>query len=277
MTHVRLISDTHSCHQIFHGTDNDRRLDTMVSHLQAAEAEKPSQGTLVLGDVSLDHWGWNEGGSRLWNPPVSRTSEFMERWFPALPAPAYIIPGNHEQYGKAEWRARTGQPRAQAVVLGELLFILCDSFSGNLDPAENSDGTYLPLDCTMIREALEAHPELPAILCAHYFDFANESEEFLRLVREEKRILALAAGHTHLSSVLPAGDTGKVILQTGNFSYSGMKDPKDSYRGWRELWWDGDTLTSWYHVAPGDGVHGGDAFTVEEHDQDHWEGIFAQN
>ena len=274
MTHVRLLSDTHNCHLTFHGTENDRRLDHMVACLREAEGAEPSLGTLVLGDVSLDHWGWNEGGSRLWNPPVSRTSEFMERWFPALPAPAYIIPGNHEQYGEEEWHRRTGQSREQAVVLGELLFVLCDSFRGDLDPVENSDGTYLPMDCGKILEALEKFPDLPVILCGHYFDFGCESEEFIRLVQTEDRILALAAGHTHLSTVLPAGDTGKVILQTGNFSYSGMKNPADSYRGWRELFWDGTTLRSWYQVPAGEGIHNGKTFAVEAHRQDFWEKTF---
>jgi hypothetical protein len=59
MTHVRLISDTHNCHQTFHGTENDRRLDTMIARLTEAETAEPSHGTLILGDVSLDHWGWN--------------------------------------------------------------------------------------------------------------------------------------------------------------------------------------------------------------------------
>ncbi|MBR4961198.1 MAG: metallophosphoesterase [Clostridia bacterium] len=276
MTHVRLISDTHNCHQTFHGTDNDRRLDTMTALLTEAEAAEPSQGTLVLGDVSLDHWGWNEGGSRLWNPPVSRTAEFMKRWFPALPQPAYITAGNHEQYGAAEWQQITGQPREQAVVLGELLFILCDAFRGDLDPTENSDGTYLPMDCCWIRRQLDAYPGLPVILCAHYFDFTLETDAFASLVKEEPRILALAAGHTHLSGIIPAGDTGKVILQTGNFSYSGMKDPKESYRGWRELWWDGEKLTSWYAVSDGNGVRNGETFTVEAHTQDHYEAIFPR-
>ena len=195
----------------------------------------------------------------------------MTRWFPDLPQPAYITPGNHEQYGNEEWMQITGQPRAQAVILGELLFLICDAFRGDLDPTENSDGTYLPMDCGWIREKLAEYPDLPVILCAHYFDFGAESPEFAELVRTEPRILALAAGHTHLSSVLPAGDTGKVILQTGNFSYSGMKDPNDSYRGWRELWWDGNKLTSWYVVPAGEGSHNGESFTVEEHTQDFWE------
>ncbi|MBQ4605393.1 MAG: metallophosphoesterase [Clostridia bacterium] len=275
MTHVRLLSDTHNCHQIYHGTPNHSRLDRMVTLLKEAEAAEPSQGTLVLGDVSLDHWGWNEGGSRLWPTPVSRTSEFCARWFPLLPAPAYIIPGNHEQYSPAEWLQRTGQPRAQAVVLGDLLFILCDAFRGDLDPVENSDGTYLPMDCGWIREMLAAYPGLPVILCAHYFDFSGETEEFTALVRDEPRILALAAGHTHLSSVIPAGDTGKVILQTGQFSYSGMQDPGESWRGWRELFWDGKKLTSWYAASAGEGSHNGETFSVEAHRQDFYEGIFS--
>lgn len=275
MTHVRLLSDTYNCHLTFHGTENDRRLDTMTGLLAAAEAVEPSQGTLVLGDVSLDHWGWNEGGSRLWNPPVSRTGEFMRRWFPALPQPAYITAGNHAQYGHAEWQQITGQPRAQSVVIGELLFILCDAFRGNLDPTENSDGTYLPMDCGWIREQLNAHPGLPVILCAHYFDFARESSTFAHLVKTESRILALATGHTHHSSVLPAGDTGKMILQTGNFSYSGMQNPKDSYRGWRELYWDNGKLTSWYFVPDGEGIHEEGAFRTEAHRQDFWEAFFT--
>ena len=152
MTHRILItSDVHNCHCTWHGTPNDVRMETYVRAVEEAKRRNPYDMTLCLGDVSLDFWAWSEGGSYLWDPPVSRTAEFITKIMPHLPAPFYITPGNHEQYSPADWLRITGQPREQIVRTDYAVFVLLDSFSGDLGPTENSDGTYQPVNCALIR------------------------------------------------------------------------------------------------------------------------------
>ncbi len=232
-----IVSDVHNCHVDWYRMTNGERMADLVRCVREARAARRYDGTLCLGDVSLDFWAFNEGGSFLWNPPVSRTREFMEKVKPAFPEPFYIVPGNHEQYAPGDWLRITGRPREQIVRTDFAVFVLLDAFSGSLGPKENSDGTYLPLNVSLIRDALSSPGGRPVFLLAHWFDMERESAEFKAVLRENPRIRALFCGHDHRSFVGRTGeDAGNLpILHTGHFSYSGERDPWASWRGWREL------------------------------------------
>ncbi|MBQ8186928.1 MAG: metallophosphoesterase [Clostridia bacterium] len=267
---ILFLSDLHDCHIHWFGTSTEARLEKMVKDV--ADAGHFDQ-LIVMGDVSLDFWAWNEGGSYLWNPSVSNTDHFMKTYMSRLPKPSCIIPGNHEQYGAETWREITGCAREYVLETKSALFIMLDSFSGNLAPKENSDGTYLPVNCDFIEEAMTACPDKPVFLLSHYFDMARESERFKAILRENDRILAMMIGHTHRSAVLDAGeDTGhKPILQCGNYSYSGEKEPKTCFWGWRELIFEDDgTIRSFYHTPHSEYRHGDGSFVQEEGNQDEW-------
>ena len=228
---------------------------------------------LCLGDVSLDFWAWNEGGSYLWDPPVSRTAEFMEKIAPRFPGPFYITPGNHEQYAPGDWERITGQPREQIVARPEAVFVLLDSFSGNLGPTENSDGTYRPVNRALIREALDAAGKRPVFLCSHWFDKDMDTDGFKALLREEPGIRALFCGHDHFSYIPITEEAAgkKPILHTGHFSYSGEKDPCLCYRGWRELTvYDDGSWESLYRVPEQIIRYPGREVRMEAHTQDEW-------
>ena len=48
-----------------------------------------------MGDYSLDHWAWNVKGSWL-TEGKSYTKQFLETYLKELPAPHFMLPGNHE-------------------------------------------------------------------------------------------------------------------------------------------------------------------------------------
>ena len=234
---ILIVSDIHNCHADWYRMTNEERMADLIRCVEEAKAARHYDGTLCLGDVSLDFWAFNEGGSFLWDPPVSRTREFMERVKPAFPEPFTIVPGNHEQYAPADWLRVTGQPREQIVPMDFAVFVLLDAFSGDLGPTQNSDGTYLPVNVDLIREALAFPGERPVFLLAHWFDMERESEAFKAVLRDNPRIRALFCGHDHRSLIGNTGeDAGNLpILHDGHFSYSGERDPYLCWRGWREL------------------------------------------
>lgn len=271
MLRVMLASDIHNCHAGWYGMSNEERMADLIRCLEEAKKERDYDMTLCLGDVSLDFWAWNEGGSYLWDPPVSRTAEFMEKVKPAFPAPFCITPGNHEQYAPEDWLRITGQEREQTVVTDWAVFVLLDSFSGNLGPRENSDGTYRPVNVSRIREALDLPGDRPVFLLSHWFDFGAESGEFLALLRENPRIAALFCGHDHRSAVefAPEEAGGRPVLHTGHYSYSGERDPYLAYRGWRELVVREDgSFTSFYRVPEQTVPYSGWSLRIEAHQQD---------
>jgi len=188
----------------------------------------------------------------------------------AVPGGASIItvPRSYQPLSRAKrFRRRiTGGERQQCVTAGGALFILLDSFSGDLDPSENSDGTYVPVDVAYIRRAMADKPELLVFLCAHYFDFALESAEFKALLAEEQRIKALFMGHDHLTNVsFTPEDAGRLpILRTGHFSYScDDTDYATAYRGWRELLLHPDGSFESYYFIPRQYIPARDTYTGE--------------
>ena len=269
MLRVILTSDLHNCHITWNGMTNEERMADLVRCLEEAKRERSYDMTLCLGDVSLDFWAWNEGGSFLWDPPVSRTAEFMEKIAPVFPQPFCITPGNHEQYAPDDWLRITSQPREQIVWRDEAVFVLLDSFSGNLGPAENSDGTYRPVNCALIREALKGAGRRPVFLCSHWFDKDAESDEFRELLRAEERIAALFCGHDHFSYIPFTAEGHRPILHTGHFSYSGDRDPCRCWRGWRELTvYDDGSWESVYRVPEQILRYPGWTVRMEAHTQD---------
>ena len=274
---IIFLSDVHDCHIDWYGVKTADRMEKMVEDLakRQAQLDHPADLLIVMGDVSLDFWMWNEKGSYLRTPSVSNTDHFVKNYLHRLPQPAFMIPGNHEQYGVEKWMEITGCPRAYMIEGGNAVFVLLDNFADNLDPTEHSDGTHTQTDCAMVKYVLEQYPDDLIFLCAHHFDPAAESEEFRELLASNDHIVALFQGHTHLSEVIPGDERtgGKPILQCGNYSYTGVKgDPSASFWGWRELEFEDDgTIRSFYHVPESRAYHGEGTIEVKEHDQDEWE------
>ena len=84
-----------------------------VSNISAAleRQVKSPDAILFLGDYSLDHWAWNVKGSWL-TEGKSYTKQFVETYLKELPAPHFMLAGNHEQYGEELWKSITGFSRS---------------------------------------------------------------------------------------------------------------------------------------------------------------------
>lgn len=221
---ILLVTDIHNCHINWYNTQTADRMEHLCNALCETHKKRPYDAILCLGDYSLDFWVWDIGGSCLWDPPISRTQEFVEKYRPRFPVPSFMLPGNHEQYGHEKWEALTGNPREFAVVYGDYVFAMCDTFAGNLDPRENSDGTYTGLNVAFLTEVLNAHPDKQVFLCAHDILADKESDEAKALIRDNRRILCAFAGHIHRSLTLFLDDSWRnlPVVYCGNYSYEGQ-------------------------------------------------------
>lgn len=236
---VLLMSDVHYCEDGWYGVTQEVKKKWLSEDLGREYAEKPYEALLLLGDYSLDHWAWLTKGTYL-TQGVSNAKLFAEQCLPAL-APdgvaVRMIAGNHEQYGEELWKKLTSFERQSHLLCGSVLFVLLDTFGGDLDPADHSDGTYIGADTARIKALLAEYPDKKVVLCAHWFEMEKESEEFRRLLAEEARILCLVCGHNHVSKVVSTGEAcgSKPILYTGNYSYSGEKNMVRCLCGYREI------------------------------------------
>jgi predicted phosphodiesterase len=268
---VILMSDIHYCNE-WYGITPEMKREMLCADLEREFEQNPYQALLLLGDYSLDHWVWHTKGSYL-TQGVSNTKRFVEHCLPRM-APQGIdvrmIAGNHEQYGEALWTELTGFSRSDHIVCGSVLFILLDTFGGNLDPVEHSDGTYIGANVAGIHEMMSRYPDKKVVLCAHWFDMEKESEEFRTLLSQEERIVCLFCGHNHISRVASTGAEcgNKPLVYTGHYSYSGEGNPIHCLNGYREVLITDTGITSKYIVPSHTYTMGNVKFTTEYAEQD---------
>ena len=268
------MSDIHYRCNDYYGRDMEEIAETLTSDLKSEYQKAPYDALLLLGDYSLDHWAWEGGGSFL-NQGISNAKIFAEKYLPRL-APSGVevrmIAGNHEQFGEENWQRLTGHSRNSHIVVDNILFILTDTFGGDLDPTVHSDGTYTGARVDDIKALMERYPDKKVILCAHWFDIEGESDEFRALLRTEERIKCLFCGHSHKSIVENTGEEAgnKPILYTGNYSYSDANDSVLYLPGYRRLTIDSDGISCCYVVPSHKYKIKGVFFTNDYTEQDKW-------
>lgn len=221
---VLLITDIHYGSERY-GYENSDRMNIMCNDLTEEYREHPYDMILCLGDYSLDFWGWPPYGTYMRTPSVCDTGNFVNEICSRFPAPTYMIPGNHEQYGHRTFMEITGNPRQFAVQYGKYVFVMCDTFAGDLDPVTNHDGFYSGLDVQFLAQTLERYKEHKVFICAHDVQLENEGEEFKRVLRENPRILGIFAGHNHEQKTVYTDEScGKIpIFYCGAYSYNNVQ------------------------------------------------------
>lgn len=234
--HVLITSDMHYSSLHPYSVDKDTRLQLWVDGILAEHERDPFDSIIILGDMSLDYWGWNGGGSWQRDPRVSETKLFMEKYFSQLPkeVPTLVMPGNHELYTNEAWKELTGNNRNETFVLGNNLFIIPDSYAGAVDPVYQgggiNDSPYECMNMEFINNALDAHPECTNVfLLSHHFDLSKESTAFKNLLKNDKRIVGLLSGHTHQSTGIALGSEYRdlFLAQTGAFLSQGKWGYRD--------------------------------------------------
>ena len=240
LTNIRVIlaSDIHYCKN-WYGVTPEIKREMLCADFTREYNLNPYNALLLLGDYSLDHWVWDTKGSYL-TEGVSNTKLFVNNCLQALTpngVEVRMIAGNHEQYGNALWQNITGFNRNDYIVLGPTLFILLDTFGGNLDPTNHSDGTYIGVNMAYIRDLISRYPDKKVVLCAHWFDMEKENDEFRSFLTNNNNVLCLFCGHNHLSRISSTGEKygNKPIIYTGHYSYSGEKNPLRCLNGYREV------------------------------------------
>ena len=223
---VLLTSDIH-CTDLddWYGVGNDERMQLWLDTVLEEHEKHPFDLILIVGDISLDF----HCEKTPYEKGYSSSKIFLDRYVAGLPkdVPLRIIAGNHEfGYTNGEWRALTGQDRSGYAILGENLFILLDSFTGELAHTSMS----------FIHKLMAEYPCHKVWLVSHFFEAPFQDPEFAELVAKNNRIMGLFMGHTHLCHVIDLGQEfhNKTIAQLGNFSFT-RGDFQTTFWGFRDL------------------------------------------
>ncbi|MBQ7173440.1 MAG: metallophosphoesterase [Clostridia bacterium] len=245
---IIIASDIHLCHLDWNGMENSARVQKFIDDVRAEYEKEPFEALLLLGDYSLDHWKWQIKGSYL-TQGVSNTKRFVEEYLSQLsdlPIEIRMIAGNHEQYGDELFFELTGHHREEIYVTGDWLFILMDTYKGDLDPTEHHDGVYTGADMEFLKVQMEAYPDKKVIICSHYLEPWKESDEFKAILRDD-RVICLFCGHNHKAEVWTLDeDCGyKIEACTGNYGEA----TANCLWGFRELILT-DTMVSSSYITP---------------------------
>ncbi|MBQ8510871.1 MAG: metallophosphoesterase [Clostridia bacterium] len=220
------------------GHTQREKIDKVLEAVLDEHAQSPLDAVLVLGDLSIDDYDWRQ-------LPDNYCRRFRDEVMAKFPCPGYAIAGNHDSYPDAEWRKIFPEGRQFTVRVGSALFVMLDNFAAT--PASGASGSaYTPTDTDWLRGAMEGH-DGEVYLCAHHFAPERESEEFCRLVSEDKRIRALFRGHTHHNEVLYPGQFGgKPLVDIGGYGYEGrVVDGKYTFAHFDFKWAWGYQLIEW--------------------------------
>lgn len=255
----------------YYDVDKDVRLQYWVDGILAEHKKNPFDLIVILGDMSLDYWAYNGGGSWQRNPKVSDSKEFVDKYVSQLPedVPTLVMPGNHELYTNKKWKEITGNNRDEYFALGENLFIIPDSYAGAIDPiyqAGLNDAPYKPVNMTFIQNALDAHPECTNVfLLSHQFDLSQESKEFKNLLKNDERIVGLFSGHTHYKAAIDLGTEYRNLkhIKTGNFASTSTQDKANFFWGYRDIIIANNNIVSKYIVAKSEYFVNGKKYTSE--------------
>ena len=195
------------------GRSQREKIDLITRAVREENDASPLDAVLILGDLSIDDYDFR----RL---PENYCEKFRDECMAVLPCPAYVIPGNHDSYPDGEWRRMFGTGRQYSLVIGGCLFLMTDTFADC--PAHSASGShYTPADTAFLRAELDAHPGLPAFLCAHHISGRAADDELRAFVAGEPRIQALFRGHTHLNLLWEFG--GRPLADIGGYAYNGRE------------------------------------------------------
>lgn len=244
---ILVTADVHYTYQeIWYGVHQDVRMQHWVDSIKEEHEKNPFDLIVVAGDTSLDHWAAKGSWTK---DKVSCTKQFIDKYVSQLPkdVPVFVLPGNHEQYTNAEWKAITGNERQGSVVIGNNLFIMLDNFRETLGDKYGTHPDYgmysapdSPVDVDFVKEQMALYPEHDVWLIAHWFQMSIQPAEFGTILRDT-RVKGLFQGHSHVTTVTKLdGQYGsKSVATCGNFSYSGTQSTKEelynSFWGFREL------------------------------------------
>ena len=230
---ILLTSDIH-CTDLedWYGVSNEARMERWLADVLAEHARDPFDLILINGDISLDF----HAGRTPFDKGYSTGYLFMKMYASRLPAgvPLLVTPGNHDVFPEEIWQKVAGNSRQCHTVVGSHTFIMLDNFR---NPEDADYDGYTPSDVEHIKELMDRYPENHVWLIAHYFDMDRESEAFKKLVAEDDRVRGLFMGHTHEHQLIPLGDgyKGKVIAQTGNYSFTMSGAARGGFWGFRDL------------------------------------------
>lgn len=196
------------------GYTQEEKIQAISDDIAAHKARENIDAVFVLGDLSLDDFGYR-------NLAENYLEGFKSIFLDKLEQPWYAIAGNHDSYTNDEWKAIIGRDRQYSIKIGGAAFIMLDTFAA--EHAESASGSaYTGIDMDFLEKEIKKYPTEPIFLCSHYYKPSASDYAFTKLLRNNKRIVCMFRGHTHTNVTLaPEEMNYKCLCDIGGYAYVG--------------------------------------------------------
>ncbi len=224
---VMILSDTH-----YYTTSNIKEDNLGISRAKKKEflmgqirKEIDGRGLdaiLVLGDLATDNWTVGLEDAKSDAEMYTKNTYYAKTLYDDCFKPfenelgIYVLAGNHDSFLNEKWKEMFGTDRQFSFKIGNMAFIMLDTFSNQGSNSKGNGTSYVGIDKTWLASEMAKYRDCKVIVCSHYFGSMKELKE---LSDRYSNIIGFFHGHTHLYEVVDVGN-GTKCINDGGFSYT---------------------------------------------------------
>ncbi len=224
---VMILSDTH-----YYTTSNIKEDNLGISRAKKKEflmgqirKEIDGRGLdaiLVLGDLATDNWTVGLADAKSDAEMYTKNTYYAKTLYDDCFKPfenelgIYVLAGNHDSFLNEKWKEMFGTDRQFSFKIGNMAFIMLDTFSDQGSNSKSNGTSYVGIDKTWLASEMAKYRNCKVVVCSHYFNSMSELKE---LSDQYSNIIGFYHGHTHLYEAVDVGN-GTMCINDGGFSYT---------------------------------------------------------
>jgi predicted phosphodiesterase len=224
---VMILSDTH-----YYTTSNIKEDNLGISRAKKKEflmgqirKEIDGRGLdaiLVLGDLATDNWTVGLADAKSDAEMYTKNTYYAKTLYDDCFKPfenelgIYVLAGNHDSFLNEKWKEMFGTDRQFSFKIGNMAFIMLDTFSDQGSNSKSNGTSYVGIDKTWLASEMAKYRNCKVVVCSHYF---NSMKELKELSDQYSNIIGFYHGHTHLYEAVDVGN-GTMCINDGGFSYT---------------------------------------------------------
>lgn len=204
------------------GITRAQKRELLTSQIRKELDGRGLDAILVLGDLATDNWTVGLDDAKNESERYTKNTYYAKALYDECfrqfegELGIFVLAGNHDSFLNDKWREMFGTDRQYSFRIGNMAFIMLDTFgsAGSLKKSEGTD--YVGINRTWLAGEMAKYRDCRVILCAHYF--AN-MDELKALSTQYSNIIGFFHGHTHLYEAVDVGN-GTMCINDGGFSYA---------------------------------------------------------
>lgn len=223
MADMRILfaSDIHHDSNIILGATKEERIAFFIKTINEENRVRNVDILFICGDITSTTSTDMTVELKWWD-------ELVDKYFPQLEMPYYLIKGNHDTVSDARWAEVFDYPTNYTVILGQYAFICVDAYGGGWDGTAQGD-YHTPVDTVWMQGELNKVKDKTVFIVEHYTD-PTLDPNMLNFINYNDNVICAFNGHTHVErrELLPGG-YNKYQYEVGNWVGFGAEVPP---RGW---------------------------------------------